>query len=197
MRRHRGPTEKSSSRSSKTSDDATSPAGAQESTRVVLGEVTGAHGIRGLLRVRSYNPDSSQIEADGSLTLEHPSAGGRYRVESVARHGRGLLVALEGVTDRSEAERLTGALLTVEPSELPALTPGEFYHHEVLGALVVAEDGRPVGTITRTMSTGLNDVWIVRNATREHLIPVIADVVVDIDLEARRIVIRDVPGLLD
>jgi 16S rRNA processing protein RimM len=159
--------------------------------------VAGAHGIRGLLRVHSYNPDSEQLEVDGTVTLEHGSASGHYRIESVTRHGRGLLVALEGVTDRSGAERLRGARLLVDRTALPVLAAGEFYHHEVLGAEVVAEDGRPVGTITRTMSTGLNDVWIVRDATGEHLIPVIADVVVDIDLGARRIVIRDVPGLLD
>jgi 16S rRNA processing protein RimM len=47
------------------------------------------------------------------------------------------------------------------------------------------------------MSTGLNDVWVVRDDTHEHLIPVIADVVVDIDLGQRRIVIRVMPGLLD
>ena len=196
MPRRRVPTAKSSSRSSKSSEDAT-PAGTHESTRVVLGEVAGAHGIRGLLRVHAYNPDSEQLEVDGTVTLEHGSAGGRYRIESVTRHGRGLLVALEGVTDRTGAERLHGARLLVDRAALPVLATGEFYHHEVVGAEVVAEDGRSVGTVTRTMSTGLNDVWIVRNATREHLIPVIADVVVDIDLEARRIVIRDVPGLLD
>jgi 16S rRNA processing protein RimM len=159
--------------------------------------VTGAHGIRGLLRVRSFNPDSSHIEASETVTLERPGVSGAYRIESVTRHGRGLLVALEGVTDRTGAERLTGALITVDPGELPVLETDEFYHHEVLGARVVAEDGSPVGTLTRTISTGLNDVWIVRDDAREYLIPVIEEVVVDIDRSARRIVIRVMPGLLD
>ena len=58
-------------------------------------------------------------------------------------------------------------------------------------------DGRALGTIAETFSTGLNDVWIVRDGPREHLIPIIADVVREIDHDGRRVVIEPMPGLLD
>jgi len=117
---------------------------------------------------------------------------------SVAPHGRGiLLVALEGVTDRDAAEALAGARLLVPEEDLPSPAPDEFYYHEVAGFRVETTTGVFLGTIHETFSTGLNDVLVVRNGEREHLIPVIADVVRMIDRAGRRIVIDPIPGLLE
>ena len=90
-----------------------------------------------------------------------------------------------------------GPPLPIARSELAALDEDEFYHHEMLGLAVETEDGRLLGTIAGTMETGLNDVWIVRDGKREHLVPVIADVVVTVDRAAGRVLIRALPGLLD
>jgi 16S rRNA processing protein RimM len=65
------------------------------------------------------------------------------------------------------------------------------------GFRVETVDGRVVGEITDTMHTGTTDVWIVRAQAREHLIPVVRDVVVSIDRAARRVVITPITGLLD
>jgi 16S rRNA processing protein RimM len=117
-------------------------------------------------------------------------------IAKVAAHGRGMLVALDGVADRDGAAALTGMRILVRAADMPALDQGEFYHHEVHGFAVVTTDGRALGTIAETMSTGLNDVWVVRGE-REHLIPIIADVVREIDRAGRRVVIEPMPGLLD
>ena len=81
--------------------------------------------------------------------------------------------------------------------EMPAPADGEFYYHELAGFAVATSDGRALGTVATTFSTGLNDVWVVRDGEHEHLIPVIADVVRRIDRDGRRIVIEAIPGLLD
>ena len=118
---------------------------------------------------------------------------------TAALHGRGcLLVAVAGITDRTAAEACRGATVFVAATDLPDLAEGEFYHHEVVGFAVDTVDGLAVGRVESTLATGLNDVWVVRgSAGREHLIPVIADVVRTIDRAQRRIVIDPLPGLLD
>jgi 16S rRNA processing protein RimM len=118
-------------------------------------------------------------------------------VHALASHGRGILLTLDGVADRDRAAALTGMRVLVRLPDLPALAENEFYHHELHGFAVVTTDGRPLGTIEETFSTGLNDVWIVRDGAREHLIPIIADVVREIDRAGRRVVIDAIPGLLD
>src|SRR5512143_4079802 len=100
------PTARSSSRSSRRSDATTA-----DDDLVAVGRVAGAHGLRGLLRVRTFRPDSPSIAPDRTLLLEHAGSRRDVRVLSVAAHGATLLVALDGVTDRDAAEALRGATL--------------------------------------------------------------------------------------
>jgi len=85
----------------------------------------------------------------------------------------------------------------VRAADLPPPAADEFYYHEVEGFRVETTDGTYLGTVDETFSTGLNDVLVVRNADREHLIPVITDVIRAVDRNDRRIVIEPMPGLLE
>jgi 16S rRNA processing protein RimM len=117
---------------------------------------------------------------------------------TAAPHGRGLLlVTLAGCDDRNAAEALTGFRVLVDAEALPPPAEDEFYWHEVIGLRVETTAGAPVGTIAECFATGANDVWVVRDGAREHLIPVIADVVRTIDRAGGRVVIEPLPGLLD
>ena len=132
------------------------------------------------------------------MLLEHAGARRPVTLVSVAPHARGLLlVGLDGVGDRDAAEALTGARLLVAVADLPSPADDEFYYHEVEGFRVETTAGTTIGTVHETFSTGVNDVLVVRDGKREHLIPVIADVGRAIDRTGRRIVIVAMPGLLD
>ena len=80
---------------------------------------------------------------------------------------------------------------------IAAKAPGEFYYYEAIGCEVATTDGRRLGVIEEVIATGANDVWVVRDGAVEVLVPVIENVVKSIDLEARRMVVEAVPGLLD
>jgi 16S rRNA processing protein RimM len=165
---------------------------------VAVGEVVGAHALRGLVRMRAYQPPAPSLVPGRSVVLERGASRRDATVVSAAPHGRGLvLLGLQGIDDRTAAEQLVGVRVLVHRTDLPAPGAGEFYYHEVRGCRVETTAGRPLGTIAETFSTGTNDVWVVRDGGREHLIPVIADVVRTIDAAARRVVIEPLPGLLD
>jgi 16S rRNA processing protein RimM len=176
----------------------TSPVATPDEAAVAVGEIVGAHSLRGLVRLRPYQLPAPSLVPDRHVILERAGVRREARLLSVSAHTRGvLLVGLDGVTDRTAAEALAGTVVLVRRRDLPPLAAGEFYHHEIVGFAVETEAGEAIGTIAETMSTGLNDVWVVRDGAREHLIPVIADVVRSIDREAHRIVIAPMPGLLD
>ena len=165
---------------------------------VAVGKILGAHSLRGLVRLRPYQLPSPSLAADRRVFLERAGVRREVRLRSVSPHARGvLLVGLDGVSDRTAAEALAGTMVLVRQRDLPPLAADEFYHHEVVGFVVETEAGESISTVAETMSTGLNDVWVVRDGAHEHLIPVIADVVRSIDRDARRIVIAPMPGLLD
>ena len=195
---------KSSSKSSRTSDAGpvgpagTTPLATPDEAAVAVGKIVGAHSLRGLVRVRPYQLPAPSLAADRRVLLERAGVRREGRLLSLSPHARGaLLVGLEGITDRTAAEALVGTVVLVRQCDLPPLAADEFYHHEVVGFAVETEAGESIGTVAETMATGLNDVWVVRDGAREHLIPVIADVVRSIDRDARRIVIAPMAGLLD
>jgi len=165
---------------------------------VAVGEIVAAHSLRGAVRVRAYQPPAPSLIPGREVLLDDGREPRPARVVSATPHGRGLvLVALEGVADRTAAEALIGRRILVRTTDLPAATTDEFYYHELEGFEVQTTGGTAVGTLQETFSTGLNDVWVVRGAGREYLIPVIADVVRSIDREHRRVVIEPLPGLLE
>jgi 16S rRNA processing protein RimM len=99
------------------------------------------------------------------------------------------------VTDRDRADALRGAYLFVPSDQSPALPDGEYWTHELIGCDVVSEEGRPLGSVREVIHTPANDVWAVRGEGEETLVPALRDVVAEVDVGARRIVVREVPGL--
>jgi len=150
------------------------------------------------VRVRAYQPPAPSLEVGREVLLER-SEGARARVHlaAVSRGGRRLLVRIEGVSDRDAAEALVGARVLVRADDLPSISDDEFYYHEVEGFVVETVAGQVLGTVSSTFSTGLHDVWIVRDGGHERLVPVITEVVRALDRAARRIVVDPLPGLFD
>jgi 16S rRNA processing protein RimM len=160
---------------------------------VVVGRITKAHGLRGEVAVQVFSDNPDRFAEGATVFLE----GGQALTVTAARWtGARLLVAFEGVPDRTAAEALRGRSLVVPRSMLPELPDGEYWPHELIGCEVVTEAGRSIGRVTDVIENPANDLWsAVDDDGAETLIPAIRDVVVDVDVAAGRIVVRDLPGL--
>lgn len=142
--------------------------------------------------VSIFTPNSSIIlrQPEGS---EHP-----YVIQWAKEHTRCILLALEGVTDRDQAERLIGSELLIPRSRLPDLDESTYYWFELIGLSVYTVEGRLVGRLESILPTGSNDVYVVRTDAEdkqdgdEVLIPAIESVVIEVDLE-RRVMRVDLP----
>jgi 16S rRNA processing protein RimM len=173
------------------------PRVAPDATAIAVGEMGSPHGLRGMAHFRPHQPGAPSLAPGRTILLERDGEWLAATIAHVAPHGRHMLIALDGIGDRDAVAALTGMRLLVRAADLPALDDGEFYHHEIHGFVMVTTDGRTLGTIASTFSTGTNDVWVVRDGDRERLIPIIADVVREIDRPGGRVVIDALPGLLD
>ncbi len=122
---------------------------------------------------------------------------GRVLTVAAARpHGDRLLVRFEGVADRTQAEALQTSLLVVPVSSSPELPEGSWWDHQIDGCVLETDTGRALGTVREVIHTAANDVWAaVDDAGVETLIPVLKDVVVSVDVQGKRIVVREIPGL--
>ena len=160
---------------------------------VVVGHVTRAHGVRGevAVEVRSDNPDRF---VEGAVVFT--ASGRSLTIEVAHAHGTRHLVKFAGVADRDAAESLRGQVLVVPESWLPELPEGEYWPFQLEGCEVVTESGRSLGSVTGVIPNPANDLWVaVDEDGAETLIPAIRDVVVEVDVSGRRVLVRDVPGL--
>jgi 16S rRNA processing protein RimM len=167
---------------------------------IVIGEIVGVHGIKGLVKVRSFAENPDLFAPDFPIWLGEE--GGELeacRILRVQPHGRALLMAFEGVTDRDGAEGLVGRILYVARDALPALDEDTYYRFDLIGLDVFTETEAYVGRIEAIMETGSNDVLVVRDpagpAAAERLIPALASVVEAVDLKARRVQVKLPEGL--
>lgn len=108
------------------------------------------------------------------------------------------IVKFEGYPNATAAEALCGTDLEIDEADLPPLPEGEYYLHDLIGLEVVTVAGEVVGTLVQALTTGANDVYVVRREGKpDALIPAIRDVVQSVDLQTRRMTIDPMPGLLD
>jgi 16S rRNA processing protein RimM len=165
---------------------------------IEIGRIVRRHALRGELRVRLYNPASTTLSAIDRVVLrgaELPDEN--RRVLGQRHHPHGVLLLVDGCDSAEAAEALVGRVVCVRRDQLPPAGPHEVYCAELVGCTVATEGGIVVGTVHDVFPTGSNDVCRVVGDAGEHLIPLIADVVVRLDLPARRLVIRPIAGLLE
>ncbi len=106
------------------------------------------------------------------------------------------ILELDGLNDRTVAESYRGALIEA-PDSLIQRNPDEHFVHELIGLRVETAEGYVVGTISDVLQPGANDVYVVKTSKGEVLVPVIADVVRQIDTASGLVVITPLAGMLD
>jgi 16S rRNA processing protein RimM len=162
--------------------------------RVAVGRINAPWGVRGHVKVTPLTSNPERL-ATGAVVFV---LGRPARIIDV-RQPRGFpIVLFEGYQDRSAAEELRDSLIEIDEAELPTLPDGEYYIHDLIGLEVVSTEGAVIGRLDDVIGTGANDVYLVkRPGERDVLVPAIENVVIEIDLDAGRMVIEVVPGLLD
>ncbi|GGM39839.1 ribosome maturation factor RimM [Longimycelium tulufanense] len=168
---------------------------------VVVGRVGKAHGIRGELTVDPRTDSPEERFAEGAaLVARLPDGTSRTVTVAAARpHAGRLLVHFEGVPDRTAAESLRGALLTVDTAELPPIgDPDEFYDHELEGLVAELADGSRVGVVREvTHGPGADLLVLERDDGGEALVPFVSEIVPEVDVAGGRLLLTPPPGLLD
>lgn len=173
---------------------------APEPRFLVIGQVVGAHGVRGELKVQILTDDASRFglleQVFIGLEDEEPVA---WSLEGFRLHGGRALLTLRGCSDRNAAMAMRGYLIQVPREDAIPLEEGEYFEHQILGLEVWTAAGEPLGQIVDILYTAANEVYVVQGPNlgrRELLLPAIEDVVLEVDLEAGRLVVELLEGLL-
>jgi 16S rRNA processing protein RimM len=159
--------------------------------------VSGVHGLRGVLKVRA---DAATATTDPEVIIalgEVEIGERRYRVADASRQKGQILLQLEGIQTRDQAEALIGQEVRGELERFPVLPEGEYYWFQVLGLPVINEaDGALLGHLQEIIATPAHDVYVVRRGEAELLLPAVEEVITEINLEEGWIKALPPPGLL-
>jgi 16S rRNA processing protein RimM len=165
--------------------------------RVLVGYISRAHGLKGALRVHCESGDSDQtadsLKKAGQLWLDDVA----YEIERARTEKEDVLVELAGVLTREASDALRGKKVYVERSALPEPDEDELYLADLVGCTVVSPGGETYGTVTGTYDSGAQDVLMIDTPKGEKLLPFVEPMLVDVDLEARRITYDAPPGMID
>ncbi len=173
---------------------------------VLAAEVAGAHGVSGSLRLRLIGASDAESTSDAAVRslkigriVRLMRASDGFQVDltliGMRRQPKGFWIArFKDVTDRNGAEALLGCSVFIKENERAELPEGEYYVDQLLGLDVVADTGRSFGKLSDVLSSPAHDVYVTEGGA---MIPVAGDYIIDINLDERRIIVRDVPGLID
>jgi 16S rRNA processing protein RimM len=168
-----------------------------ETDWATIGQVVALFGVHGELKVRLLTDIPNRFDELETVFVgaNHTS----YSIQSVRPYkGEMIVLKLSGIDDANAAEPLRDQELSIPLSELAQLPPGSYYQHDILGLHVLTLDGQELGQIVEIITTGSNDVYLIKKPDASQiLIPAIKDVIKQIDLLDHTMHIDPLPGLLD
>ena len=168
----------------------------KEQDRVCVAAFTSAHGVSGAVRLKSFTENPDDVSEFGTLHSEDDNR--IYNIEVVSHTGKGeLIVKVDGVNSRDEADLLKGERLFVARSELPEAGDEEFYHADLIGLTAKTVSGKTLGTVRAVFDFGAGDMLeILPKEGALVMVPFTKEVVPIVDIDKGRVVVNPPEGLL-
>ncbi len=153
---------------------------------VLIGKIVAVHGVKGALKIQSYAGSLDIFKSGTIVTVRRPDGSeDDYEIDWIKPHSRGALLALKNLTHWDQAKKLVGSDLHIEKAALPELETGAYFWFDLIGLNVFTSDDRYLGRLDSIIETGANDVYVVKDADKEILIPALQSVVRAVDIEAK------------
>jgi 16S rRNA processing protein RimM len=163
---------------------------------LLVGEFAGSFGLRGQLKLRSYTDAPDHLRRNVRVLYVGPNRTA-YRMLRAAEHKAELFIlTLDGITTREQADALTRAEVFILETDAAPLAEDEYFIHQLYGLKVFTDTGEELGTVREVLVTGANEVLVVPRPGGEVLVPMIHDVVRELDISGGRIVIHPLEGML-
>ena len=177
---------------------------AEHEPKVCLGVISGAHGIRGEVKIKAFSEDPLRINAYGPLSDE--TGGTTVEITSLRPNKGGVIARIAGVADRDQAEALKGIKLFVARSALPEAAEDEYYQADLVGVRVELSDGKAIGRVIAVQDFGAGPMLEIRlsrparagaKGEQTLLAPFTREIVPEVDLAGGRLILDPPPGLLE
>lgn len=163
---------------------------------IETGKIVGTHGVKGMARVQLW-ADNTDFLKQFKYVYTDKNGGNRLEIMRVQPHGAVALIAFKGVDSIEQAEKLRNTVIYIDRKDVK-LPEGRYFITDLIGCKVYDVDTNNfLGEITDFSETGANDVWHITKDGKEYLVPAISQVVISVDTENEKAVIRPMKGIFD
>ena len=160
------------------------------------GKISGTHGVKGMVRIQSWC-DSNEVFCEFKKLYTDKNGENVLIVNNASSHGTVVIAKIKGIDTVEQAEQLRNKVVYISREQLN-LEEGSYLIQDLLMCDVFDVDtDELLGKITDVSKTGSNDVWHISKEGKEYLIPVIDDVVINVDVDNEKVVIRPLKGIFD
>ncbi len=161
-----------------------------------IATVVGAHGIKGAVKARYVSSTPDYYLKEKVFFLEKEGILNALNIISINNSKNCWIILFDEIHSRNDAEVIKGCRLLLPDNHLRPLEANEFFLHKIIGCRVEDQKGRILGKITDILETGANNVYEVSDGSSVFLVPDVPHVVVEINVETKRMVIDPLPGLI-
>lgn len=155
---------------------------------LAIGRLRSAHGVKGEITFEPWTDFPERIKKGSHLFLgdEHQEVV----VTGIRSKDRLLILGLQGYDVRETVNALRNNIVYTQTAKIPALPKGQYYHYQLIGLHAIDEKGSDLGIVREILETGANDVFVIDNAGKEMLVPMIKEVVLAVDLQSKEIKLK-------
>lgn len=162
-----------------------------------IGQIVNTFGIKGMVKVKPFTDDIRRFDELKTVYVEKNSTQTEYEIEEVKYHKDMVLIKFKGIDKVEQAEMLRNSYLTVSRDSVEKLEEGRYYIVDLLGLEVYTDEQILLGTLEDIFNTGSNDIYVVKDTQgKQILLPAIQDVIKQIDIENKKIIVHLLPGLI-
>ena len=162
-----------------------------------IGQIVNTFGIKGMVKVKPFTDDIRRFDELKTVYVEKNGSQTEYEIEEVKYHKDMVLIKFKGIDKVEQAEVLRNSYLTVSRDSVEKLEEGRYYIVDLLGLEVYTDEQILLGTLEDIFNTGSNDIYVVKDKQgKQILLPAIQDVIKQIDIENKKIIVHLLPGLI-
>ncbi len=161
--------------------------------KLEIGQIVNTFGIKGFVKVKPFTDDVTRFDDLENVYIKNK----KYEVEDVKYQKNVVLLKFKGIDKIEQAELLRNSYLEIDREDGIALEEGAYYIVDLLGLDVYTDENELLGKLDDIYNTGSNDIYVVKNELgKQILLPAIADVIKEINLEEKRIIVHLLNGLV-
>ena len=163
-----------------------------------VGVISSTHGVRGEVKVFPTTDDVNRFKKLKKVILDTGKEQKELEIQGVKFFKQMVILKFKGIDNINDIEKYKGKSLYVTREHAVKLKKDEYFIADLIDMQVTLEDGTEFGTLTDVMKTGANDVYCIQTEKYgEVLVPAIGDCICQVDVEARKMIIHLMPGLVE